>query len=367
MGGRHGRPMRSVGLTFFFTAGSVNSVRLAELKQFQRTARGRVYMSAKGTVICPGCSTNLQLPTGFTTGKIKCPACGKSLALKMPQAPVAPQVMPSESNSASPFADLTALGPPSAAGQPAVGLPPAQPTSVLGAAQHQHGVGARARTNSHSAGVTPFKLALISGGVVAALAVVGCVGFFMLRSQPTAISTSDSATSFDFDETKKAADSGDSDAQNKLGFMYDQGKGVPQDYAEAVKWYRLSAEQGDASAQYNLALMYDRGDGVSSDPFEAAKWHRLAAGQGYADSQLLLGCMYVDGKGVPKDNSEAYIWLSIAAYFYKDINTDKYTDAVSLRDKAASRLTPEERSKAKIRGGAMVEEILLSSVQDGEK
>ena len=25
-----------------------------------------------------------------------------------------------------------------------------------------------------------------------------------------------------------------------------QWRGVPQDYAEAVKWYRLAAEQGDA-------------------------------------------------------------------------------------------------------------------------
>ena len=28
--------------------------------------------------------------------------------------------------------------------------------------------------------------------------------------------------------------------------MYDNGEGVPQDYKEAVKWYRLAAEQGDA-------------------------------------------------------------------------------------------------------------------------
>lgn len=106
----------------------------------------------------------------------------------------------------------------------------------------------------------------------------------MLRSQPTPISTSDSASSFDFDETKEAAECGDSGAQNKLGFMYDQGRGVAQDYAEAVKRYRLSTEQGDASAQPNLALMYDRGDGVSADPFEAAKWLRLAAGQSHANS-----------------------------------------------------------------------------------
>jgi uncharacterized protein len=41
--------------------------------------------------------------------------------------------------------------------------------------------------------------------------------------------------------------------------MYDNGNGVVQDYAEAVKWYRLAAEQGNAQAQYNLGLMYANG------------------------------------------------------------------------------------------------------------
>ena len=41
-----------------------------------------------------------------------------------------------------------------------------------------------------------------------------------------------------------------------LGLLYDNGKGVPQDHAEAVKWYRKAAEQGDADAQCQLGLMY---------------------------------------------------------------------------------------------------------------
>jgi len=39
-----------------------------------------------------------------------------------------------------------------------------------------------------------------------------------------------------------------------LGLIYSKGQGVPQDYKEAVKWYRLSAEQGVAQAQYNLGV-----------------------------------------------------------------------------------------------------------------
>lgn len=38
------------------------------------------------------------------------------------------------------------------------------------------------------------------------------------------------------------AEQGIANAQNNLGVMYNAGRGVPQDYAEAVRWYRLAAE-----------------------------------------------------------------------------------------------------------------------------
>jgi hypothetical protein len=38
------------------------------------------------------------------------------------------------------------------------------------------------------------------------------------------------------------ADQGDARAQSILGLMYESGRGVPQDYAEAVKWYRKAAD-----------------------------------------------------------------------------------------------------------------------------
>ena len=34
------------------------------------------------------------------------------------------------------------------------------------------------------------------------------------------------------------AEAGDAKAQTTLGWMYKEGKGVPQDYAEALKWTR---------------------------------------------------------------------------------------------------------------------------------
>ena len=84
---------------------------------------------------------------------------------------------------------------------------------------------------------------------------------------------------------KKAAEQGDVEAQLKLGFMYDQGIGVPEDDAEAVRWYQMAAEQGHARAQSNLGFMYDRGIGVPEDDAEAVRWYQMAAEQGHAGAQ----------------------------------------------------------------------------------
>jgi TPR repeat protein len=62
--------------------------------------------------------------------------------------------------------------------------------------------------------------------------------------------------------------------------MYANGKGVKQDDAEAVRWYRKAAEQGNAKAQFNLGVMYDLGKGVKQDDAEAVKWYRKAAFSG---------------------------------------------------------------------------------------
>ena len=47
---------------------------------------------------------------------------------------------------------------------------------------------------------------------------------------------------------RELADRGDARAQLKLGGMYDDGRGVAQNDAEALKWYRLAADQGNANA-----------------------------------------------------------------------------------------------------------------------
>ena len=92
-----------------------------------------------------------------------------------------------------------------------------------------------------------------------------------------------------FREFLPLAEQGNALAQNRLGVMYEYLRGVPQNYAEAVKWYRKAAEQGLASAQSNLGTMYRNGQGVPENDAEAIKWYRRAAKQGFAEAQHNLG------------------------------------------------------------------------------
>jgi len=72
------------------------------------------------------------------------------------------------------------------------------------------------------------------------------------------------------------ADQGNAEAQMKLGFMYVAGEGIPQDYVEALKWFRLAADQGQANAQCFLGLMYFEGRGVPQNYVSDAAEYRQA-------------------------------------------------------------------------------------------
>ena len=116
----------------------------------------------------------------------------------------------------------------------------------------------------------------------------------------------------DFKETLQAAKQGYAAAQYNLGLMYDQGRGVRQDYTQAVQWYRKAAEQGDAQAQYNLGMMYAQGQGVRQDDAQAVQWFRKAAEQEVAPAQYNLGAMYSNGQGVRQNYKIAKEWFGKA-------------------------------------------------------
>lgn len=72
------------------------------------------------------------------------------------------------------------------------------------------------------------------------------------------------------------AEGGDPNMQILVGSIYDFGQGVPQDDAEAAKWYQMAAERGSAKAQYQLGALYTRSAQVR-EPAQGYKWLTIAA------------------------------------------------------------------------------------------
>ena len=128
--------------------------------------------------------------------------------------------------------------------------------------------------------------------------------------------------------------------------MFYKGDGVPQDYAETVRWLRRAAEQGEARAQFNLGHMFHNGEGVAQDYAEAVRWFRRAAGQGHAMAQFNLGVMFASGYGVPQDYVLAHMWFNLAASRVPPTETGKRSAAREARDSAARFLTPEALARA---------------------
>ena len=65
------------------------------------------------------------------------------------------------------------------------------------------------------------------------------------------------------------AEEGDAQAENNIGYMYEYGWGVPQDYNKAMKWYKRAAKKSLAEAEYNVGILYHNGYGVAKNNSEA--------------------------------------------------------------------------------------------------
>ncbi len=112
---------------------------------------------------------------------------------------------------------------------------------------------------------------------------------------------------------KKLADYGHSEAQKTLGFMYQHGLGVTQNYKQAFSWYQKAAEDGNPNAQTALAWCYIQGQGVEQDYQEAVRLYQLAVKQNHVDAQFSLGLCYETGTGVEQDYKKAVRLYKLAA------------------------------------------------------
>jgi len=118
----------------------------------------------------------------------------------------------------------------------------------------------------------------------ATMAFIGLFGLLVADGPIYAASRLDGTTAFAkgnyvaaANRARPLAERGDAPSQALLGFMYEHGRGVAQDYDAAIYWYTCAADQGHPTAQYLLGLMYDKGHGVVRSDVLAYKWLNLAA------------------------------------------------------------------------------------------
>lgn len=91
-----------------------------------------------------------------------------------------------------------------------------------------------------------------------------------------------------FDRLLALAHKGEVDAQFSVGIALLDGKKVPVDSVEAMRWLRSAADQNHAGAQFRLGQIYRDGKGVTRSDSEAMKWFRLASGWGVVEAKQEL-------------------------------------------------------------------------------
>ncbi len=84
-------------------------------------------------------------------------------------------------------------------------------------------------------------------------------------------------------------------------------------YGEAVALIEPLAQRGEPFAEYSLAVMYDNGFGVPRNFALALMWYKRAGFQGLADAQYMAGRFYGNGRGVRQDPAAALFWFELAA------------------------------------------------------
>ena len=74
-----------------------------------------------------------------------------------------------------------------------------------------------------------------------------------------------------------------------------------------MRWWRLAAAQEDADAQFILDNMFNNGEGLAEDHAEAVRWYRLAAAQGHVCAGQVETTWRLKRTSPPPLSSSAYI------------------------------------------------------------
>ncbi|AHE98821.1 tetratricopeptide repeat protein [Thioalkalivibrio paradoxus] len=200
-----------------------------------------------------------------------------------------------------------------------------------------------------------FRLLLVPG-LIAALG-AGALHSAASAAEPDAAETRAHASLAldppDWDSAREAfteaAEAGSPTAMSYLGWMYEEGKGVPQDGARAAEWYARAAKAGAQEFAVKLGWMYLGGQGVDRDRVQAEAWFLSAIDADYAPARVAWASVLIaDAQGgrAPDRVFEARELLDdalqqgqvLAAYFLARLYTEGIGDH-PVDDDAAARYT----------------------------
>ena len=119
-----------------------------------------------------------------------------------------------------------------------------------------------------------------------------------------------------------------------------------EEYRTTYRRIKPLAEQGDPYSEYLLGVMYENGRGVAQDFSEAATWYRRSAQQGIPEAQAGLGRMYASGRGVPRDYVRAHMWLQLAVSRYPATEAVERERAAENLELLGSKMTPAQIAEA---------------------
>lgn len=106
----------------------------------------------------------------------------------------------------------------------------------------------------------------------------------------------------------KAAETGDAQAQDRLGWWYDDHG----DGKTAIVWYKKAADQGRLQGIHHMGVMLEGGaerKGAPQDCPASRDYLHKASAAGYAASTFRIGFQYYRGVCVEKDHVQAREWF----------------------------------------------------------
>lgn len=139
-----------------------------------------------------------------------------------------------------------------------------------------------------------------------------CIATAIVASSLLSAATLSADEQSEFQVLLSRAERSDAAAQVALAIRYRDGKGVGKDDAEAMKWAHMAADAGNVDAMDFVGFAYLRGAAVKRRPEIAFGYFKAAANESL-QAAFNLGQCYFGAQGTEQDCKKALEWWKKAA------------------------------------------------------